>query len=317
MGKDSEDKAERVLSIYTRLKQGKIIFKDKESAEYHVAPRTIQRDISDIQCFLQNENVKTGEVQEVVFDKKAGGYILQTKNNNQLEGKEILATIKILLESRALMKNELFPIIHKMLGLCSDDLEAKLAEDLLRNEMHHYVELRHGKMLLNRLWQLEQAVKNQQYIRVKYQRLKNKNIVTRKLKPVGVMFSEFYFYLTAYIDDIDKNERFENPDDTYPTIYRIDRFLEIEIIDEHFAVPYSERFEEGEFRKRVQFMYGGTLRKIRFKYMGDSLDVIFDRVPTAEIIKEDKDGVIFQAETFGKGIEMWIRSQGDLIKQVN
>ena len=126
MGKESEDKAERVLSIYSRLKQGKVIYKEKESAEYNVSARTIQRDISDIQCFLQNQNSTTGEVQEIVFDKKAGGYILQTKSKNQLEGKEILATIKVLLESRGLMKSELFPIIHKLIGLCSDDTEAKL-----------------------------------------------------------------------------------------------------------------------------------------------------------------------------------------------
>ena len=34
MGKESEDKAERVLSIYTRLKQGKVIYKENESKEY-------------------------------------------------------------------------------------------------------------------------------------------------------------------------------------------------------------------------------------------------------------------------------------------
>ena len=31
MGRDSEDKAGRILSIYTRLKQGKVIYKQEES----------------------------------------------------------------------------------------------------------------------------------------------------------------------------------------------------------------------------------------------------------------------------------------------
>ena len=35
------------------------------------------------------------------------------------------------------------------------------------------------------------------------------------------------------------------------------------MLDEHFRVPYRDRFEEGEFRKRVQFMYGGKLERIR------------------------------------------------------
>ena len=53
MGRDSEDKAGRILSIYTRLKQGKVIYKQEESIRYGVAERTIQRDIVDIQCFLE------------------------------------------------------------------------------------------------------------------------------------------------------------------------------------------------------------------------------------------------------------------------
>ena len=69
MGKESEDKAERILSLYTRLKEGKVINKEQEANELGVSPRTIQRDISDIQCFLQNQNAESGEVQEIVFDK--------------------------------------------------------------------------------------------------------------------------------------------------------------------------------------------------------------------------------------------------------
>lgn len=313
MGKESEDKAERVLSIYARLKQGKVVYKEQESVKYNVAARTIQRDIADIQCFLQNQNVSTGEVQEIVFDKKAGGYILQTKQKNQLEGKEILAVAKVLLESRSLMKSELFPIIQKIIGLCSDDAEAKLIEDLLRNEMHHYVELRHGKQLLDRLWVLEQAVKNQQHIEIKYKKLKNQEVVTRKVKPVGIMCSEFYFYLTAYIDDIDKEEKFQNPDDTYPTIYRVDRLINVDVLEEHFTVPYTERFEEGEFRKRVQFMYGGRLRRVKLKCKENALEAVLDRMPTAEVVRKDEDGYVVQAEVFGDGVDMWMQSQGENI----
>lgn len=316
MRREAEDKAERILSIYTRLKQGKVVNKEKESLEYHVAARTIQRDISDIQCFLQNQNNSTGEVQEIVFDKKAGGYVLQTKQKNQLEAKEILAVAKVLLESRSLMKSELFPIIHKIISLCSDDSEIKMIEDLLRNEMHHYVELRHGKKLLDRLWELEQAVKNQQYIEIKYKKVKHQEVVTRKVKPVGIMFAEFYFYLTAYIDDIDKEEIFQNPDDTYPTIYRVDRLLSVKLTDEHFAVPYAERFEEGEFRKRVQFMYGGSLRRIKLKCKENALEAVLDRMPTAEVIERSEEGFVVQAEVFGNGIVMWVRGQGDNIELV-
>lgn len=309
MGKDSENKAERVLTIYTRLKQGKVVFKDELSAEYNVSQRTIQRDIADIQCFIQNQEVDNGNLSEIVFDKKQGGYVLKSRINNHFEGKEALAIIKVLLESRSLMKEELFPIIRKILDRCNDEEEAKVVEDLINNERHHFIELKHGKLLLDRLWQLEQAVKTQRYLEIKYQKLKNREVVVRKVKPVGVMFSEFYFYLTAYIEGIDKEEKFQNPDDTYPTIYRVDRLLDVKVLDEQFRVPYAERFEEGEFRKRVQFMQGGRLKRVKLSCNEIALEALLDRIPTAEVVCNEHGEIVVMAEVFGDGLEMWIKGQ--------
>ena len=75
----------------------------------------------------------------------------------------------------------------------------------------------------------------------------------------------------------DKEKAFQNPNDTFPTIYRVDRLKSIKVLNEHFAVPYSDRFEEGEFRKRIQFMYGGRLQKVKFRYSGADIDAVLDR----------------------------------------
>ena len=123
--------------------------------------------------------------------------------------------------------------------------------------------------------------------------------------------------LVAFIRDIDREAEFENPDDLFPTIYRIDRIRSFEVLEEHFRVPYKDRFEEGEFRKRVQFMYGGRLQRIRFKYTGPSIEAVLDRLPTARIVEQNESGWTIQAEVFGKGIDMWLRSQGDYIEKVD
>lgn len=86
------------------------------------------------------------------------------------------------------------------------------------------------------------------------------------------------------------------------------------MLEEHFQVPYRERFEEGEFRKRVQFMYGGRLERIRFRYTGLFLEAVLDRLPTAEVVAQDESGWTLSAEIFGKGIEMWLRSQGEYVQ---
>lgn len=96
----------------------------------------------------------------------------------------------------------------------------------------------------------------------------------------------FYFYLTAFLEQVDRAKEFDHPEDPYPTIYRVDRIEEIQVWEEHFHVPYGQRFSEGEFRKRGQFMYGGRLHAIRFTYSGPSVEAVLDRLPTAVICGE-------------------------------
>ena len=109
----------------------------------------------------------------------------------------------------------------------------------------------------------------------------------RELKPVAIMFSEYYFYLTAFIDDEEIKKDFDVLNDSFPTIYRIDRIRSLNILEKRFYIPYNSRFEEGEFRKRIQFMYGGKLKNGAY---------------------------IVSAEVFGSGIDMWLRSQGSYVE---
>ena len=230
-----------------------------------------------------------------------------------LENSEILAVCKILLESRSMRKDEMFPILDKLIACCVPEKNKKAVQELLANEKHHYIEPHHRQHVLNGLWELGQAIQNHQMVEIEYERLKEPRLVKRKVKPVGIMFSEYYFYLTAFLED---KSTFENPDDLFPTIYRIDRIKSSRVLDEHFSVPYKDRFQEGEFRKRVQFMYGGKLERIKFKYTGPSIEAVLDRLPTAESVEQGEDGWIIEAEVFGKGIDMWLRSQGENIKVI-
>lgn len=136
------------------------------------------------------------------------------------------------------------------------------------------------------------------------------------MRPAAIMFSEYYFYLTAFIDDEEVKKDFNVLNDSFPTIYRIDRIRSMRITDEKFHIPYSSRFEEGEFRKRIQFMYGGKLQKVQFRYTGPDVDAILDRLPTAKILDEEDGAYIISAEVFGTGINMWLRSQGPYVELI-
>ena len=189
--------------------------------------------------------------------------------------------------------------------------------DLIGNEKYHYIEPQHKRKILKTIWQLGAAIKERRQIVIKYQKMDGK-LVTRIVQPVGIMFSEFYFYLTAFIVPNDNEKiQYAVENDPFPTIYRIDRIRALAITDEIFTVPYANRFEEGEFRKRVQFMYGGRLQKIKFYYRGKSIEAVLDRLPTAQVLKRDENGYLVTAEVFGKGIEMWLRSQGDNVELIS
>ena len=312
--KDTKIAKDRLLNMYATLAEGKALYKAREAVKFNCSLRSIQRDIEDLRSFFANQSETTGIVQELIYDRKLNAYRLVPPLRNLLSNEETFAVLKILLESRSLTEAELFPILQKLITCCVPPDEQNRVNDLIANEKFHYVEPKHKSKLLLKMWELSGALREHKMVKVVYKRREGKE-VTRYIKPVGIMFSEFYFYLVAFIDEEASGEKieYEPGSETYPTIYRIDRIKEYTITDKHFSVPYQNRFEEGEFRKRVQFMYGGKLQKIKFWYKGPSVEAVLDRLPTAKILQHDDNGYLISAEVFGKGIDMWLRSQGDYV----
>lgn len=315
--KDLKIAKDRLLAMYAQLAEGKPLYKAREAVKYNCSLRSIQRDIEDLRSFFADRSETTGVVQELIYDRKLNAYRLVPPLRNLLTNEETFAVLKILLESRSLTKAELFPILEKLISCCVPPDNRRQVTDLIANEKYHYVEPRHKKEILEKMWNLSSAIRAHKEIKITYMRQSGDD-VSRVLKPVGIMFSEFYFYLVGFIDKENQLEKikFEVENDPFPTIYRIDRIKEYAVTDRHFNVPYQNRFEEGEFRKRVQFMYGGKLQKIKFWYKGPSVEAVLDRLPTAKILQYDGSGYLISAEVFGKGINMWLRSQGDMVEVV-
>ena len=309
MERQSELKSARLLEIYSRLSQGAVLKKSELAQDFHVTPRSIQRDMEDLRCFFAERHLE----QDVIYDGRLKGYRMVSRDPRRLTDSEVLAVCKILLESRSLPADDMLPILDKLIDCAVPPENQRDVRALVANEKLHYIPPHHGQHILDTLWTLGQAVRDQRVIEVAYQRMKDPQLVKRRMQPVGIMFSEYYFYLTAFLED---KTDFDNPDDLFPTIYRIDRIKSVKVLSEHFRVPYAKRFEEGEFRKRVQFMYGGRLEHIRFRYTGPSLEAVLDRLPTAQVIKKEETGWLISAEVFGKGIDMWLRSQGEYVERV-
>lgn len=256
---EAEGKSNRLLEIYTQLLNGEIVNKTQAAQDYGVNERSIQRDIENIREFLDSQTVKTGMVNTVIYDYREKGYRLETISKIKLSNEEILAVCKILLDSRAFDKQTMMEALDKLIECCVPPQNRKLVNDLVSNEKFHYIEPQHKKYFLDTMWKLGKAIWENYLVEITYVKLKGKERVTRRLQPLAILFSEFYFYVVGFIQGIDKDKAFENPNDPFPTIYRIDRIETLTVLDEHFRIPYKDRFEEGEFRKRVQFMFGGKL----------------------------------------------------------
>lgn len=302
----------RLLELYDRLLKNADIDIKKYAEENKINIRTAERDIKTIRNFL----AKKDETKLIHNSKKKKYQLTYTEDSVNLTKSEMLAISKILLASRAFLKNEISLIIDKIVKQCGSENDLKSIQNLLNNEKFHYIELQHKKSFINNIWDLGQAIKNKKKIEISYKKLDGK-IVKRIVNPVGLMFSEFYFYLLAHIENIDKEKHFDNKDDEYPTIYRVDRIEEFKILNEKFTPTlYTNRFQEGKFRKQVQFMTGGRLRTIKFIYKGTSIEAVLDKIPTSKVLEKNKDTYLISAQVFGNGIDRWILSQGEAIEVI-
>ena len=301
---ERKEKLFRFIEIKEKLEKGDVLKKKSLSEEYGVSEKSIQRDFETLNTYYAGKSQN-----RVVYNWKKEGYELQKGLNiNGFTDEEILAISKILLESRAFCREELEILLSKI--VCQASIESrKRIEKIIKNERFNYVQLQHGKLLLKLIWELSKFITDRKIIEIEY----TSNLGIKKthlVKPLSIMFSEFYFYLIVFM---------VNKDDEIPIVFRIDRITEVRSTDKKFEIPYRARFEDGEFRKRIQFMYSGRLHKVKFEYTGLK-EVVLDRLPSAEIKKVEELGnnmkkYTIWVEIYGvEGIQMWLRSQGEKVK---
>lgn len=298
------NKGFRLLSIYERLNKGELLNKTQLSNDFNVTLKTIQRDIDDLRAYLAETHFSEGEV-SIKYDKGRNGYYLVRLEREWLTNEEVLALCKIILESRAFNKTEMNALLKKLLAQVVP-YDKKTVNGIIQSEKHCYVQPKHNKNLLKPIWQLTEYISKNEVIDFKYTR-KDGVKKGHRVKPVAIMFSEYYFYLVSFMADGSKE---------YPTIFRIDRIADISGTKERFSVPYRDKFSDGEFRKRVQFMYSGELKRVTFEFSGPSVEAVLDRLPTAEILKQENGIYTIKVEAYGEGVLMWLKSQGDWVRVI-
>ena len=294
-------KQDRILEIFFRGLRGEDLSVAKLAAEYEVSEKSISRNIRDLKAFLADHRELVGNT-ELQYDYQAKCYRLYLEGF--LTNKELFALVEVMIGARAFSKIELLELVEKLKRFTTLEDRPRLQE-LIRKEMYHYPEVKHDcESVEDTLWQLMCCITERREISVEYYRT-DRAYVTHRLRPVSVMFTDYYFYLIAF-----KVEDQENK----PVYFRVDRIAHI---TEHRVRFEAPPFDEGLLRKRSLFMWPGKLRTIRFEFTGPSVQAVLDKLPTAKIIERQSRGkYLIEAETYGDGIKMWLLSQGSWVKVV-
>ena len=298
------EKNERCLAIFLRGIRGEKITIADLAGEYGVSAKSIARDISEIRCFLAENRDLAGHT-ELVYSREAKCYRLQL--DDFLRDSETLAVIKVLIGSRAFSKPELLRIIAKLRRFTSAK-DQILLDSLIAKEKYHYCEVKHdcAEGVVDMLWKLAGDIRSCTEITVKYYKM-NRDKVVYTIRPVSILFSDYYFYLVAY----------KAEDAGYsPVYFRVDRITSVVEHRTRFTLPDGVDFDEGALRKKIQFMFPGKCRTIRFEFSGPSLQAVLDRLPTAVVLDIGGGRALIEAEVYGDGIMMYLLSQKSWVKVI-
>lgn len=296
-------KRTRIMHILYKALRGQKLSIGELAIEFEVSKKSITRDINEIKHFLLINGDKFGD-SELVYSRSENAYRL--KSEDFLSSQELIGLLEILIGSRALSSEELISIIEKMQTFTSREDE-KLIKGILQKELYKYSPVdKDCRSVLENLWVIAKAIKNQNEISIDYIRM-NRSLGFKRIRPVSIMFSDYYFYLFAYSIGDEEKIRF----------FRMDRIVNIQNHKETFSTE-EYRFNEGELRQRIQFMFPGKTEKVKFEFSGPSTRAILDKLPTAKVVARNSGTDLIEAEVvYGRGFLMIMLSQGSWIKPIS
>lgn len=295
---------ERLLEIFFRCMRGENLSIQMLANEYDVSTKSISRNISDLKAFLADHRDLVGNT-DLLYSTQDRCYHLYM--DEFLANKELFALVEVMIGARAFSKEELLVLTDKLKRFTSTEDRHKLNE-LIRKEIYHYSEVKHDcDSVQETLWKLVTCITEKREITIEYYRT-DRAWRTHRIRPISLMFTDYYFYLIAFMAN-DKKDK--------PIYFRVDRIKHIVEHRKTFLLDSTHDFDEGLLRNRSLFMWPGKLRTIRFVFSGPSVQAVLDKLPTAKIIERKSGKYILEADVYGDGIKMWLLSQGAWIKVIS
>ena len=293
------DKVSRTLMLFHALTQGEKVNKADFAKRNSISERSFDRDIEDIRNFLAEIHA-AGEIR---FNKADNVYYLSDWNNHKLSSIEVITIMKVLLGARVLRKDEMQGLAASI-RMMTDPMVRKEAVNSIYSELDNYVSPVHGKAILKMLEDLNKVIQRRLKIDINYTKA-NGERRQRRVLPLIFIFSEFYFYLIAFIDGAEYK---------YPAFFRVDRIESFKMTNERYSEQLYDKYNAAKMRNCLQFMYAGELLQVKVRCKNLAVEAFKDRLPNHWLIADEGEWKVYGAKVFGEGFIKWVLSQGSSIE---
>ena len=292
------DKINRILMLFHKFTQGEKIDKKDFSKANGISERSFDRDIEDIRNFLAEIHAAG----EICFNKADNVYYLSGWNKHKLSSIEVITIMKVLLGARVLRKDEMQGLAASI-RMMTDPMARKEAVNSIYSELDNYISPVHDKAILKMLEDLNKVIQRRLKIDINYTKANGERI-QRRVLPLIFIFSEFYFYLIAFIDGAVYK---------YPAFFRVDRIESFNMTDEHYSEQLYDKYNAAKMRNCLQFMYAGELLQVKVRCKNLAVEAFKDRLPNHWLIADEGEWKVYGAKVFGEGFIKWALSQGSSI----
>jgi len=302
-------KASRLLYFMSELEKGNQVNKDEYLNRYQIVERTLKEDLKE----LKENLAELRPNMQIKYSRKGGYYEAHyDQGYGNLKYNQAVILSKILLESRALRKEEVNDIIQTFVDRAVDDRERDRILNLTKLELDHYKELSiyqedGKKSILTHLSRIFNAIENKKPLSFNYIGQKNKE-QSYQVLPVSIIFNDHYFYCIAY-KLLEENGSYII-DKKNLRHFRLDRFKTVHRENDELNIEFSKSELEGlmtdsEVRYHTFSMFSNTEKyRIRFRYIGGYANVLEDDIPALKVVsrtsKGDIETIEYELTTYGR-----------------
>lgn len=298
----------RVIEIFTKLLNHETVSTKGIAESYQVSLRTAQRDIQAVK-----EAIETIYRDQNVLQKSRGNqYTLNAPF--RLQGKELYALLKILLDSRGLNEKEADALVGKILSL-APAADAKILKRGIQNEWVYKAGIQDQSDRIDRLWELEKLIQQEATLKLTYVSHELRETPAEEemlFRPVSLFFDNFYFFLVGL-----------SPGQASYVTLRVDWITKIVPAEEKIAIPRAKRYEHGLERPKTAYGYLGRKTRLRFEYYG-YVGYVKDRFPSCKVIEKNAKPNDFPFAVslleieveYSWGVKLWLLSQGSIIRVI-